>query len=354
MKTLDARLKKYAALAAGITGASVAADAQVEYTEVNETVGKGDFLTKSFDLNDDNVDDIYFKGYSYSSSWNTTRNGKQATAYSSYSSQYVFNKNQTEYKIWFDDTELLMQGDSVFENGSSKRSSISVFSNNQTTYVYNDDTPDEVISNSSVAINQYRNKPVYIGFKIEKGTNVQDCGPVIIAVKTTQKEVVCPTNFQVSETYYGWLKFIYGDVHEESTIKEQPEIIGETPIKGEALEAVKSAAELQTGLKFVGYGFNPTADDKIKIGEGDPAVGTQDFENFNEAAVLKLYPNPVQNQLNVISGSSVKSVSVFDMAGQMILTTDKTAINVADLSSGLYVVKVETTHGTSTQRFTKN
>jgi hypothetical protein len=59
--TLDSKLKKYAALATGITAVAGATNAQVQYTDINPdhlVTGNGD--SYSLDLNNDNVVDFEF------------------------------------------------------------------------------------------------------------------------------------------------------------------------------------------------------------------------------------------------------------------------------------------------------
>ena len=72
---------------------------------------------------------------------------------------------------------------------------------------------------------------------------------------------------------------------------------------------------------------------------------------------VSLYPNPVKNQLHIEmpKGVSIESVSVFDMLGKgygMKIGADNT-LDVSQMSSGIYVLKVETSTGSLTKKFVK-
>ena len=75
-------------------------------------------------------------------------------------------------------------------------------------------------------------------------------------------------------------------------------------------------------------------------------LGAGDFE----ASVFSVYPNPVQDVLNIQSASEVSSVVVYDVLGKAVMNVSPNqispSINMAELSSGVYMVNV-TINGTS-------
>lgn len=80
-------------------------------------------------------------------------------------------------------------------------------------------------------------------------------------------------------------------------------------------------------------------------------LGAKDFA----AATIKMYPNPVQNELNISSDNTlVKSVEIFDLNGRKIMTsTNNTAsseftVNLSNLESGVYMVTVFSSEGNKT------
>jgi hypothetical protein len=85
------------------------------------------------------------------------------------------------------------------------------------------------------------------------------------------------------------------------------------------------------------------------------ALSNQDFDfetNFT------LFPNPAKEVLNIKTKTEmdVKSVSIYNTLGQIIMTTIHTEneeINVSNLQSGSYFIKVFTDKGSSTAKFIK-
>lgn len=73
-------------------------------------------------------------------------------------------------------------------------------------------------------------------------------------------------------------------------------------------------------------------------------------ENVEEVAYL--YPNPVKDRLTV-KAKNLKSVEVFDIVGQRIMTTDSESIDMSSLSEGIYFVRVVCEGGMFTKRIVK-
>jgi hypothetical protein len=53
-----------------------------------------------------------------------------------------------------------------------------------------------------------------------------------------------------------------------------------------------------------------------------------------------IYPNPAQDILNIESENEVKSVEIYSIQGQKVLSVSSKVINISDLTSGLYLVQV--------------
>jgi len=73
------------------------------------------------------------------------------------------------------------------------------------------------------------------------------------------------------------------------------------------------------------------------------ACGTSSNEVFKEQT-LKLYPNPTSG-LVYIDAQNVQSYEVYNLLGQRLLSGHSEVINLQDLSSGTYIVKVRTQGG---------
>jgi hypothetical protein len=85
-------------------------------------------------------------------------------------------------------------------------------------------------------------------------------------------------------------------------------------------------------------------------------LGNPDFE-FSK--YFTLYPNPAKNALNILSknGVEVKSLSVYNMLGQLIQVTtnaqNRSSIDVSGLKTGNYFLKIISDKGYSSARFIK-
>lgn len=77
---------------------------------------------------------------------------------------------------------------------------------------------------------------------------------------------------------------------------------------------------------------------------------------FTEQSAIKLHPNPVQNQLFIeLESEEVLAINILDISGKVIKSMDRneSKVDVSDLTHGIYILKVYTENGTSTNRFIK-
>ncbi|WP_396137672.1 T9SS type A sorting domain-containing protein [Flavobacterium sp.] len=83
---------------------------------------------------------------------------------------------------------------------------------------------------------------------------------------------------------------------------------------------------------------------------------TMSSDSF-EASKVKLYPNPTSNVLNIESGGTIQTISVYNVLGQEVinkaLNSTSTALDVSSLNSGIYVVKTVVDGVTSSTKFIK-
>lgn len=98
---------------------------------------------------------------------------------------------------------------------------------------------------------------------------------------------------------------------------------------------------------------------------GDQVV-TASTGNFNVLGIAKekqldfaLYPNPSSDNINVQlpSGVSKAALNVFDISGRLVMSSkiisQNQLVNVADLSSGIYVLKIQSEGKTGSKQFIK-
>ena len=73
---------------------------------------------------------------------------------------------------------------------------------------------------------------------------------------------------------------------------------------------------------------------------------------------IKIFPNPATNVVNVsFDGMSVKEISVLDMSGRQVVAipvsnTSTYAIPVGELTSGIYILRLNTSAGILVRKFT--
>ncbi|WP_417291679.1 T9SS type A sorting domain-containing protein [Corallibacter sp.] len=98
--------------------------------------------------------------------------------------------------------------------------------------------------------------------------------------------------------------------------------------------------------------FNTTID--LGAYEYDSTLGV-DKVSLNTNSVT-LYPNPVSDRLFIKSTEIIKTVTIYNVNGQLIkeVNTLGKSIDVASLPSGLYFVKINTANGETTKKIIKN
>jgi hypothetical protein len=79
-------------------------------------------------------------------------------------------------------------------------------------------------------------------------------------------------------------------------------------------------------------------------------------ENFNANNLeVGLYPNPVNDILNIDTKEEVLSVEVFALQGQKVMSSKQNKINVAELPAGIYLVRIEDVNNNiATKKIIKN
>lgn len=114
---------------------------------------------------------------------------------------------------------------------------------------------------------------------------------------------------------------------------EQYIIIGHFP-DPETLEVQHNGIEVDYSDYFITYYFI----DDISLIEGD--LSSQNFNNKE----IKIHPNPATNNIYIdgIEQNEIKSMSILGMNGREVSTQSNTTLNISNLSSGIYLLKIET------------
>jgi hypothetical protein len=93
------------------------------------------------------------------------------------------------------------------------------------------------------------------------------------------------------------------------------------------------------------------------IVSGDNVVETLNNASFSEND-FKVYPNPASNSLNVISTNvDLESYEIYDIQGRMInsnLFISTNQVDISQLQSGMYLIKLISQYGETVKRFVKN
>ena len=82
------------------------------------------------------------------------------------------------------------------------------------------------------------------------------------------------------------------------------------------------------------------------------ALSSQNFNQNNLQVALS--PNPTSNILNIEMTTDLKSIEIYNIQGQKVMSSTQKQINIADLSAGIYMIKVEDTENAiATKKFVK-
>jgi len=113
-----------------------------------------------------------------------------------------------------------------------------------------------------------------------------------------------------------------------------------------------------TTVKFAIYAFSDTSneDNDFYVDNFQITASTMRIEE-NAIEGFTLYPNPVKDQLQLQAQEAISKVTVYNLLGQKVLTVQpnvlSTAIDMAALKTGMYVLKVQVADKLSTYRVLK-
>lgn len=89
--------------------------------------------------------------------------------------------------------------------------------------------------------------------------------------------------------------------------------------------------------------------------EKAPATFELSAQDFTFDKNISLFPNPATNSINVNSSQEIISLTIVDQLGKVVLTKNKTTnLDVSELQSGIYFVKILTNEGSGVKKFIKN
>ena len=116
----------------------------------------------------------------------------------------------------------------------------------------------------------------------------------------------------------------------------------------------KGEQPLKSGMNT--YRFTVTAEDETER-EYVLLVGATIIVSISEVdnTTIKLFPNPVSDNLYITSEYTVEQITIYDLTGKMVKQVNQpgTSVNLSDLSAGYYMLKVTTEQGDAMHKFVK-
>lgn len=97
--------------------------------------------------------------------------------------------------------------------------------------------------------------------------------------------------------------------------------------------------------------------DAVTTNEATTTFAVLSTDNLSKETLVKLYPNPAKNTVNITAHSSIQTVQVYDVQGRLLQAANAagltTAIDVSGRAAGIYFVKVITDKGTAVEKLVK-
>ena len=74
--------------------------------------------------------------------------------------------------------------------------------------------------------------------------------------------------------------------------------------------------------------------------------------DVDQSESISIYPNPANDVLQITSSTEMKSIRIYNIVGKLVAQHNlngqlKMSINISDLTSGIYLVNIETVSGVS-------
>ena len=112
------------------------------------------------------------------------------------------------------------------------------------------------------------------------------------------------------------------------------------------------AAFANEGFRFASWDDGNTDNPRyITVTEDKTFIASFDPSNIedNVASIIAVFPNPVNDILNITSPETISEIEIVNVMGQVVkrieVNTDNVVCNVKDLTSGVYVVRIRTLSG---------
>jgi len=151
------------------------------------------------------------------------------------------------------------------------------------------------------------------------------------------------------------VKFIFDNINLPDENSNEEGSIGYIAFKIKPKEDV-IVGDIISGVADIYFDFNPPIITNTATTEFVEILGN---EVFNTKNTISLYPNPANNLLNLKSDFEIQHIEVYDIFGKLILEKDfkeisaEVQINIENLSSGLYLLVVQSDSAKKVLKFIK-
>lgn len=181
-------------------------------------------------------------------------------------------------------------------------------------------------------------------------------------VRTTATGVTWSNDdYNVGETYFivGAYTFVDGSQNDIAQLWVNPELGLPTPPQATITDQWSSSNDLSSIVHFFLRRDNASKTPEIEIDELRIGTSWTDVTptvsaslKKNEIDGLLLYPNPVEDILNIDSATGLeKQVQIFDMTGKRVFNSSTfSQINVSNLKKGIYVIKITENNKVATRK----
>ena len=174
-------------------------------------------------------------------------------------------------------------------------------------------------------------------------------------------KLAAPQNFKVEALVPGQLALTWDPVEgaKEYNIYEGDEVIGTVKVTGVDMTGLNSEIEYCFTVTAVNDDSNSESEKSeeecatVLANTEEPGEGIEEF-----ASSFNVYPNPVNDVLFIETEVEINEVVVYTITGvivgqQTTVNSQQLTIDVANLNSGVYFVKVVTENGEVVKRFVK-
>ncbi|MBW8521980.1 T9SS type A sorting domain-containing protein (plasmid) [Chryseobacterium chendengshani] len=111
-----------------------------------------------------------------------------------------------------------------------------------------------------------------------------------------------------------------------------------------------SGQTIRIGIQYMSSDKYMFMVDDVKV-----TTGTLSTDEVSKSKTSSIYPNPTKGEINIKTDKKIKSSTVFDLSGKVLLQTDSQKVNIGSFTKGTYLLKVEFADGsTKTEKVIKD